>query len=274
MKQWEHWGAKFDWTIVFGDPSTQDSENVWIPTGIGLEGHVLNCNVDDTRRWMVLKNQAIFRYALERDYTHVFRACDDSIVFPHRLLAHQIAFEHDYFGTMCGYGKIEGIDSAFVIRYLDYMHGGVGIGLSSKAMEMLLADKYPGPDASPYGKSGELDILPNHAIRGGWGTYWDDMWIGEVLKGHLSYSSPERNNTYYNYLVDVYDNPRLFASNLPIDFKRVIAHHSMGQMGTTNLTPGAFSTKYSKRAPELVIPYEMIDSKFNLHEPEGEKKCQ
>lgn len=272
MFDWMKWGVNFDWRIVFGDIETQKESDRWEPT-IVPSHHILTFpGVDDTRRWMTLKDQALFRYALENDYTHVFRACDDSVVFPHRLLHHEVAFAHDYFGTMCGYGRIAGVKGSFVIRYLDYMHGGVGVGLSSKAMLRLVNDLYPGPEKSPY--KNIVDILPNHQLQGGWGTYWDDLWMGEVLKGHIAYSSDARNNTYYNYQdngIEVYDNPTLFASNFPFDTKKVIAHHSIEQMGHTNLTPGPFSTRFSKSA-KLSIPFEMIDPKFNLHEPDPKHK--
>ena len=270
MHKWEKWGLDFDWKVVFGDPISQQSDNLWIPKEHLAEALIFP-DIDDTRRWMTLKNQAIFEWALEHNYTHIFRACDDSVVFPHRLLNHTVAFRHDYFGTMCGYGNIAEVEGSFVLRYLDYMHGGVGIGLSAKAMQRLVADKYPGPDNSPY--PNDIHILPNHAVRGGWGTYWDDLWIGEVLKGNIPYADDRRENTYYNYAdngIEVYDNPKLFASNFPIDFKQVIAHHSLDQMGKTNLTPGPFSTVFSKAA-RMTIPYDMIDPKFTIHVPEDEK---
>jgi hypothetical protein len=272
MYKWEKWGLQFDWQIVFGDADSQKSDDLWIPVEVE-QRHFLSFQVDDTRRWMALKNQELFKWALEHGYDHVFRACDDSIVYPHRYLAHTVAFRHDYIGTMCGYGRIAEVDGSFVLRFLDYMHGGVGIGLSAKAMRRLVDDKYPGPDESPLGN--EIHILPNQAIRGGWGTYWDDLWIGEVLRGHLPYADERRENTYYNYAdngIEVYDNPKLFASNFPIDFKQVIAHHSLDQMGTTDLTPGPFSTVFSK-AQRLTIPYDQIDeTKINLHQPDEEAR--
>lgn len=272
MRTWEKWGVTFDWKIVFGSPDSQPSENLWRPTGLGLDDNILNFPVNDTRPWLALKNQELFRYALEHDYDYVFRACDDSCVLPHRILAHKILFEHDYFGTMCGYGQIKGLPGAFVLRYLDYMHGGVGIGLSKRSMEMLIADNYPGPTNSPYPKDGMIDLLPTQAMKGGWNIYWDDLWIGEVLKGNISYSDNERNNTYYNYKVSVYDDPTRFASNKPFDEKIILARHSLKQMGTTNLTPGAFSTIYSKRAKEYEIPWEQISAKWNLHSPEEDAR--
>src|SRR5215469_13701374 len=100
MRAWENWGLRFDWKIVFGDPKSQSDSNRWIPMDLGLEDNILFVECDDTRPWLALKNQELFKYALLHDYDFVFRACDDSVVFPHRLLQHTIAFEHDYFGKI------------------------------------------------------------------------------------------------------------------------------------------------------------------------------
>jgi hypothetical protein len=70
--------------------------------------------------------------------------------------------------------------------------------------------------------------------------------MGEVLKGNLNYNDPRRNNIYGNYLVNVYDDPSLFASNKPFDADKVIATHSLEQMGMSDLKPGPFSTIDSK----------------------------
>ena len=112
MEGWRKWGLKFDYKFIFGNIATQQESDRWNPLtldpnisihpSLQLEfaNHCLFFNVDDTRRWMALKNQELFRYALSGGYDFVFRACDDTKVFPHRLLKHDIAFKHDYFGTM------------------------------------------------------------------------------------------------------------------------------------------------------------------------------
>jgi hypothetical protein len=225
--------------------------------------------VDDTKPFMVLKDKALFQWALDHGYEYVFRACDDSVVYPERIIWHfDYLKQHDYAGTMCGYGKIAGTkpgEGIFVLRYLDYMHGGVGIWLSRKAMEMLIADDWKGPYSSPY--SNQIELTPGSFFKGSWGhAYWDDHWIGEVLKGNLNYNDPRRNNIYYNYLVNVYDNPELFASNNPFDPNKVIATHSLEQMGTSDVKPGPFSTLYSSMAA-LPIDWQKTDSKFHAVAP-------
>lgn len=229
--------SPLDYKFVYGAASSQQ-EKVEPRNPLPDE---LFFNVDDTKAYMVLKNKALFRWALDNGYDYVFRACDDTIVYPERLIAHlDTLVKHDYAGTMCGYGKMAGTGEVFVLRYLDYMHGGVGIWLSRKAMEMLLADDWKGPWSSPYSK--QIELTPGSFFEGSWHVYWDDLWIGEVLKGNLNYNDPRRNNVYANYLVSVYDAPQLFASNKPFDSAKVIATHSLEQMGTSDVKPDNFST--------------------------------
>jgi hypothetical protein len=238
-------GSTVDYKFIYGAASGQQEA---IPMRGPLPDELF-FDCDDTKAYMVLKNKAIFQWALEHGYDYVFRACDDSIVYPERILQNfDLLAKHDYAGTMCGYGKMAGTkagEGIFVLRYLDYMHGGVGIWLSTKAMKMLLMDNWKGPYSSPYSNS--VELTPGYHFPGAWGTcYWDDLWIGEVLKGNLNYNDPRRNNVYMNYLVHVYDDPTLFASNTPFDSRRVIATHSLEQMGASDVKPGGFSTLESQ----------------------------
>ena len=223
-------------------------------------------DVDDTKAYLVLKNKAIFRWALDHGYTHVFRACDDSVVYPERILQHSELLEkHDYAGTMCGYGVIASTGQIFALRYLDYMHGGVGIWLSTKAMTMLLADDWKGPFSSPYSKT--IELTPGYDFKGSWHIYWDDLWIGEVLKGNMNYNDPRRNNIYRNYLVHVYDDPQMFASSNPFDPEKVISTHSLDQMGTTTIKPGGFST-IDGTIILTPVEWKTTNSQFKVVEPE------
>ena len=223
-----------DYKFVYGSAASNG-----MPDRALLEDELF-FDVDDTKPYLVLKNKAVFKWALEHGYDYVFRACDDTVVYPERLLAHfDVLKDHDYAGTMCGYGVLPG-HGVFTLRYLDYMHGGVGIWLSRKSMEMLIADDWKGPFSSPYSK--QVEITPEYFFKGSWHIYWDDLWIGEVLKGNLNYNDPRRNNVYGNYLVHVLDDPTRFASNLPFDAAKVIATHSLEQMGTSDVKPEPYST--------------------------------
>jgi hypothetical protein len=144
------------------------------------------------------------------------------------------------------------------------MHGGVGIWLSRKSMEMLIADDWKGPYSSPYSK--QIEITPGTHFPGSWNIYWDDLWIGEVLKGNLNYNDPRRNNTYGNYLVSVYDDPSLFASNYPFDSEKVITTHSPEQMGTSDVKPKGFSTLDS-RMSLLSVDWDKTNSDFKVVAP-------
>ncbi len=216
-------------------------------------------NVDDRKEWMVLKNKEFFKYALEHGYEYVFRCCDDSIVYPDRLLEHyDLLSQHDYAGTMCGYANMIG-QGIFTLRYLDYMHGGVGIWLSRRAMEMLIADDWKGPYSSPLGK--QIELTPEYFHKGNWHIYWDDLWIGEVLRGNLNQNDPRRNAVYQNYLGWVLDSPELFASYHPFDPETVIATHSLDQMGTSSLHPKTFSTRFDN-IKLLEVDWTKINSEF------------
>ena len=195
----------------------------------------------------------------------MFRACHDSIVYPERIIKNfELLRKHDYAGTMCGYGAMAGTKDVFTLRYLDYMHGGVGIWLSRRAMEMLIADQWKGPYSSPY--TTKIEITPGQWFDGSWHIYWDDLWIGEVLKGNLNYSDPRRNDIYDNYLVNVLDDPTLFASNTPFDSGKVIATHSLAQMGESNIKPKPYSTR-TGTVTLLNVNWDKTQSEFKAVAP-------
>lgn len=251
-----------DYKFVYGAASSQQEK---IPARDPLPDELF-FDCDDTKPFMVLKNKALFRWAMDNGYDYVFRACDDSVVYPERLLQHfELLSKHDYAGTMCGYGVLAPTGQIFTLRYLDYMHGGVGIWLSTKAMEMLVADDWKGPFSSPYSKT--VELTPGYDFKGCWNIYWDDLWIGEVLKGNLNYNDPRRNNIYLNYLVHVYDDPSLFTSNKPFNADRVISTHSLEQMGTSDVKPGGFSTIDGTIIMEKV-DWGNVNSQFRAVAPE------
>jgi len=218
--------SPIDYKLVYGTAKSND-----FPEREPLEDELF-FDVDDRREYMVLKNQAMFRWALEHGYTHVFRCCDDTVLHPDRLLQHlPLLAQHDYAGTFCGHGSCGG--RIFALRYMDYCHGGVGMLLSCKAMERLIANSWGGPDAVPWPDM--VEVLPNH-WNPGYVKYWDDLWIGEVLKGNLRYGDRRRNNIYENYGdISVYDDPNLFAYAFPFDRDAVIATHEEKAMGHSEL---------------------------------------
>lgn len=254
--------SPIDYKFVYGSASSQEE---FVPAREPLSDELF-FDVNDTKAYMVLKNKAIFQWAMENGYDYVFRACDDSIVYPERILTNiDLLAKHDYAGTMCGYGLLAGTNQIFTLRYLDYMHGGVGIWLSTKAMEMLLKDDWKGPFSSPYSKT--IELTPGYDFKGSWNIYWDDLWIGEVLKGNMNYNDPRRNLVYSNYLVHVYDDPTMFASNKPFDAEKIIASHSLDQMGTSDLKPGGFST-IDGQIVRAKVDWANVNSQFKAVAPE------
>ena len=168
----------------------------------------------DEKEYMVLKNQALFRYALNAGYDYCFRACDDTWIFPDRILKADL-WEFDYAGQMPCKFSLGGTFKVWM-RYFDYMHGGCGIWLSRKAMEMLVDDPWPGPnftDSMPE----KLDVgmglkLDRPSI------YWDDHWIGEVLKGNLAWDDPLRLNPVEAYAsngISIYEDDLMFMNDDP-----------------------------------------------------------
>src|SRR5208282_5475555 len=116
---------------------------------------------------------------------------------PDRVLETEALLHYDYAGMMPCKINIGG-QFKVPMRYYDYMHGGCGIWLSAKAMEMLVRDRWKGP---------ELDLPDEVEIGFGLkGTMakidWDDRWIGEVLKGNLALDDAKRNNSYEAYALN------------------------------------------------------------------------
>lgn len=254
-------GSPLPYVFVFGTPESNQQ-----PARAPLADELF-FPVDDTKPFLVHKCQALFRWAMDQGYDYVFRACDDSVVYPQRIIDNApLLCQHDYAGTFCGFGELKGQECGhFALKYLDYMHGGVGIWLSRRAMEMLVNDKWQGPFSSPY--SNYIELTPgNEPFKGAWSIYWDDLWIGEVLKGNLNYNDPKRNEIYDNYRVHVLDAPDLFASNLPFNPDKVISTHSLEQMGKTDLHPKAYSTRTGEL--KLVsVDWSKVNSSFKAVSP-------
>lgn len=214
--------SPIDYKFVYGSAASND-----LPNREPLADELF-FDVDDRREWMVLKNKELFKYAMANGYDFVFRCCDDTALYPERLLQHApLLALHDYAGTFCGHGNYGG--KIFCLRYMDYCHGGVGVWLSHKAMNRLLADDWKGPTPSPYPM--EMEVMPG-IWHPSYDTYWDDLWMGEVLKGNLRYGERRRNDLYNNYGdIMVYDDPNLFAYAKPFDRDKVISTHEEAVMG-------------------------------------------
>lgn len=192
-------------------PYAREKDEIWV-------------DCDDRKEWMVLKNQALFRYALDNGYDYCFRACDDTFLFPDRIISAGLE-PFDYAGQCPCKFSLGGTFKVWM-AYLDYMHGGCGIWLSRKAMEMLVADDWKGPDhvqTMPERFNIGLGIMYERFEK-----YWDDHWIGEVLKGNLSWDDPIRMQPVQAYTrngIRVYEDDMLFYNDEPM---RAISIHDPG----------------------------------------------
>src|ERR1019366_2846114 len=163
------------------------------------------------------------QWALSEGATHALRIMDDTWVYPDRVLnAGLEAF--DYAGHFPCKFKLGGTFS-LPFRYMNYAHGGCGVWLSRKAMEMILAAGWD----EHY-----LDSWPEK-ISVGFGLqyprppkFWDDHWIGEVLQGSLPYDDPLRDQPWEAYTrngIAVYEDQMLFLNDEP---QRPITIHDPG----------------------------------------------
>lgn len=205
--------------FVFGD-EVHDGD--WERTGIP-EDDVLHAPGSDAKEFMPLKNLAFFRYAIEHGYTHCLRICCDTWVFPDRILnAGLEAF--DLAGAFSCKFKLGGTFS-IPFKYLNYPHGGCGVWLSRRAMEMLVTVGWD---------EHHLDSWPE-MMDVGFGIkfpkppyYWDDVWIGEVLQGSLAYDDPIRNQPLEAYTrngISLFEDEMLFWNDEP---KRPLTIHDPG----------------------------------------------
>jgi hypothetical protein len=209
-------GSDLDHLFVFGRPPVPD----WL---VEQQEDEFWVDCDDRKEYMVYKNQALFRYALDHGYTHVLRCCDDTVVFPDRI-ANAGLESYDVAGTVPCKFSLGGTFKTW-FQYLNYFHGGTGIWLSRKAMEMLVADVWD---------EHRLDSWPEK-LDLGFGLqiskpkkYWDDHWISEVLQGNLPYDHPNRKQPMTAYALNglsVFEDEMLFVNSEPM---RALTLHDPG----------------------------------------------
>lgn len=201
--------SALDHVFVMGRPGRPDSaEESYHDT--------LYVDCPDEREWMVLKNQALFRYVLDQGYDYCFRCCDDTWVYPERLMNAGLE-GFDYAGQMPCKLSLGGAFKVWMAHF-DHMHGGCGIWLSRKAMEMLVADKWPGPERK--GLPELVDVGMKLMVKPQ-PIEWDDLWIGEVLKGRLAIDDPLRQDSLRAYNqngIEVYEDSLLFLNDNPSNY--------------------------------------------------------
>jgi hypothetical protein len=196
--------------FVFGDPT---HESQWDTTGLDKD-EILHAPGPDLKENLVIKNQAGMRWCLDQGATHALRIMDDTWTYVDRVLKAGL-YPFDLAGNFPMKFKLGGIFNTPLLR-VTYPHGGCGIWLSRKSMEMLVADTY-NPD---YLKSwpARMDVGCGLTIQTP-KTLWDDMWLGEVLQGNLPYDHPLREQPWGAYQangIQVYDDDNLFNQSDPM----------------------------------------------------------
>ena len=205
--------------FVFGDAPSGD----WSNTGLDDE-EILRAPGSDHKKFLHLKDKALFEYALANDFDFCFRGCDDSWTYPDRILNAGLE-AYDLAGNFpCKF--ILGGTLQRPFAYWSMPHGGTGMWLSRKAMKMIVDTPW---DEHYYDSwPEELDIgygltLPKPA----W--LWDDNFIAEALQGCLAWDDPLRRDPWATYSargLSVLDDQLLFVNDDP---SRPLAIHDPGR---------------------------------------------
>ena len=212
-------GSTLPWKFVFGDePYPGDRERCGIP-----DDEILHAPGSDAKKFLHLKDCALFSYALDNGFDYVARLCDDTWCYPDRIIKAGLE-PFDYAGNFPCKLKLGGTFS-IPMKYMNYAHGGAGVWLSRKAMEIILA--------TPWDEH-YLDSWPEQ-IDVGFGIkfpkpphYWDDHFLGEALQGSLAYDDPLRNQPWETYSVmgiSCYEDDAIFFNDDP---QRPICVHDPG----------------------------------------------
>jgi len=209
-------GSDLNHLFVLGQPPVSDwpyereEDELWV-------------DCDDRKEYMVYKDQALFQYALDNGYTHVLRCCDDTFLFPDRIIKAGLE-SYDYGGQMPCKFSLGGAFKVWFGGPFSYMHGGCGIWLSRKAMKMLVADRL---DSIECDMPEQVDVGMGLKTKGH-RIWWDDLWIGEVLKGRLHWDSPLRNDPLSAYTrmgISIFEDEQLFSNPDP---ERCLTLHDPG----------------------------------------------
>lgn len=208
--------SALDHVYVFGRPPVPD----W---PVAPEPDELWVDCDDRKDYMYYKVQALCRYALDAGYQYLFRCCDDTAIYPDRLINAGLE-PFDYGGNMPCKFSLGGTFKTWFAGGYSYMHGGTGIWLSRKAMQMIADDKLESVVCDMPTKSdvGFGLTAPGHLV------WYDDFRIGEVLKGLLPWDSPVRNDPVLAYQkngISIFEDEMLFFED---DLSRPVAVHDPG----------------------------------------------
>jgi len=205
--------------FVFGDePYLGDRERCGL-----RDDEILHAPGSDLKTYLHLKNQELFKYALVNDFDYVMRCMDDTWAYPDRIMRAGLE-PYDYAGYFpCRFN----LGGTFHLPFarLNYAHGGCGIWLSRKAMEMLVTTRWDEHYLDSWPEAVDVGFGQKIA-RPPW--YWDDHFIGEVLQGNLAYDDPLRNQPWEAYSrngINLLEDMQLFWNDEP---ERPLTIHDPG----------------------------------------------
>ncbi len=196
--------------FVFGDP---EHESDWKLTGL-RDDEVLHAPGSDKKEYLHLKNLELFKYALANGFDYCMRCTDDCWVFPDRIVNAGLE-NFDLGGSFSCKFSLGGTFKTW-LKYLNYPHGGCGIWLSRKSMQMLVDHPWDEHYLDSWPAQIDLGFGLNYP-KMPW--LWDDHWIGEVLQGNLAYDDPLRNQPMMTYSangISVFDDEMLFWNDEPM----------------------------------------------------------
>lgn len=206
--------------FVFGDePFSGDRERCGIP-----DEEILHALGSDAKKFMHLKDQAFFRYALEQGHSHCLRICCDTWVTVDRVLKAGLE-SFDLAGNFPMNFKLGGTFTVPWAR-MSRPHGGCGIWLSRKSMEILAADEWNEHYLESWPEQIDVGFGIKYGLADRW--LWDDFWIAEALQGNLAYDDPLRDQPWAAYVargISVYADDMLFYNDEPM---RPICIHDPG----------------------------------------------
>lgn len=208
------------WKFVFGDePYEGDRERCGIP-----DDEFLHAPGSDQKKFLHLKNKALFKYAIDNGFDYCMRCTDDCWIYPDRIIKAGLE-PYDLAANFPLTFRLGGTFSVPWLR-MSRPHGGCGIWLSRRAMEMLVVDEWNEHYLDSWPEKIDVGFGIQYSLPDRW--LWDDFWISEVLQGNLDYTDPLRSQPWAAYTargLNVYSDDMLFYNDEP---QRPLTIHDPG----------------------------------------------
>lgn len=197
--------------------------------------------VGDGYKDLPAKTQAMFGWALDNGYTHIFKCDDDVYLRPERLLASGYQ-NHDYVG------RLRGASGGYPAPYAS----GFGYWLSAKAAALVVAAPLDATEAA------EDRFVGNVLCAAGVQCYADYRYVVVTSKRNARSGTegPRRGNHYI--CACEYDNPKAMA-NVHRDWQRVYTGQKMQREHKGSLDRVAIMIKTFLRDGYLLKAIEGIE---------------